>query len=115
MSRENTTYSRSDTRYDAVDAVIELVARLPDGALDSLAEGEDRQIEREDHAAREQPHDDDHDRLDQRREGRHGIVHLLLVVDRRAREHRGQRAALLARRDELDDHARELPRPPQRV
>src|SRR5262245_48232813 len=114
MSSENTTYSRSDTRYGGA-----VTANSPTGssqaALDGLAEREDRQVEREDHPARARAHDDDHDRLDQGRQGGDGAVHLLLVVTGGPAQHGGQRTTLLARRDELDDHARELARPPEGV
>ena len=54
--------------------------------------------------ARDGAHHHDHDGLDERRQGRHRLVDLLLVVGGGPGEHGGQRAALLARGHELGDH-----------
>src|SRR5947209_7350366 len=77
------------------------------GLLDLVVDLEQRHVHRDHDEADDAADEDDHDRLEDRREGLDSRLDLVLVEVRDLRKHRVERAGLLANGHHLDDHAGE--------
>src|ERR1700722_20208849 len=77
------------------------------GGVDAIHERDERKEHRDNDAAYNHGQKDDHDRFQQRRHGRHGVIHFFVVVVGDLQQHFRQGAGLFADVHHADNHRRE--------